>query len=114
MYISANQNIFYLSNLQTDQTVWIWVALALALIALLCSLAALRRSKQRSEPDHIEMPAVTSSSSVADGTLDPAIIAVLTATVAMMLSETSAVNPARPVSAAQSPAGFTIRTIRRV
>lgn len=113
MIISDNLNILYLSNLQTDYSVWIWIALALSLIALICSLFALRRSKQKPAPAQIEGPSVRTAPSTA-GTLDPAIVAVLTAAVAMMLSDTAKIKPAGPDSVQKSLAGFTIRTIRRV
>lgn len=113
MIISDNLNFLYLSNLQTDYSVWIWIALAMSLISLICSLVALRRSKQKLAPAQIEMPSVRTAPSAA-GALDPAIVAVLTAAVAMMLSDTAKTKPAGPGTVHKSHAGFTIRTIRRV
>ncbi len=87
-----------------------WVSIGLSLIALGCSLLALRRPRLlRSASSIAASPAVAPVGNVQD----PAIIAVLTAAVAMMMSESSPA-PRQTAAANSSVAGFTIRAIRRV
>jgi hypothetical protein len=97
-----------------------WSAALLALVSLLASWAALRRARQApgtagsrgaAAPAPLQ-PAAGNRPAQPPAADDPALIAVLSAAVAMILAESRTVPAGKPAPA--SVAGFTIRKVRRV
>jgi len=93
------------------------LVLIISVLSLIFSLAALRRTGQNSNtasqttamaPADSRKPVVAAAAPGSEVT-DPALIAVLTAAVYMMLGETVTAKPAP-----KSKSGFTIRKVRRV
>ncbi len=97
----------------TDLT---WVPVVLALLSLIISLVALGRTRRLQAAAAPAVAPVASAVPAATSQGDnPALIAVLTAAVAMILAEEqSAGQQAARVAGPVSPAGFTIRQVRRV
>jgi hypothetical protein len=112
--------ILALGSLSTDFSSLIWIALVLSLIALFCSLIALRRVKRHGPAESVTTATTLNSPGSLAPAFDPALVAVLSAAVAMMLDctpprQTGLVqSQAAPAPASASVAGFTIRKIRRV
>jgi len=112
-----------LSALTQPEQILLRGAALLAVLSLIFSLSAWRNSRKAAAvtaaagPENQLQPAGAGVSPAGD----PALIAVLTAAVAMMLAEgqrpdknQTAAGSQAPSSGTQSPAGFTIRQIRRV